>query len=221
MAAVAPGTTVPLEAPTSLLVLPSAPNSARVLATGASLSGYVVTLFDCPTPLPVNAAGIGSGSCGAMGAFDGEFGGQAYPSVAAARAAVTPPPGGPLGCDRVSRVALQPGVTATLYAAPPPQGNCQAVWHQGSWTFTLSGDLNGGVSGDPTEPWPLIAKSVVAFVGRHRPPPTPGWFTCDVAADGLHTDLRWARGADVYTAGAFHQAIPALGLAIAMSPYPG
>ena len=58
-------------------------------------------------------------------------------------------------------------------------------------------------------------------LGSHHLPGTRGLFECDIAADGLHTGLYWALGRDVYSAGTYQGATPAISLAIAMTAYPG
>ena len=225
MAWVSPRTQVPLLAPTRMAWPSGAgPNSAQALASPTS---YSVSLFDCPQPLPLNDPQVGTGLCGAMASIYGSFGGRSYPSRTAALQAVQANAAAPAGCPDTRLVVLQPtspglrpGITATLYYGPQPQGNCLAVWNDGEWTFLLEGDLNGGIGGDSMEPWTDLARRIVSYLDRHRLPKTHGVFDCDLAPDGLHTGVSWALGQDVYSAGLYHGAVRSLGLITAMAPYP-
>ncbi len=223
MVDVAPRTSVPLEAPRVLPAAGGLPNSALVRA--ASPTDYGVSLHDCPAPLPLNDPGIGAGSCGSMAALYGDFAGHAYSSATAALSALSQRLTGelhpPAGCTSISHVQLAPGLEATLYSGPAPRGNCLVVWQEGEWTFTLAGDLNGGLGGDASEPWTAVAHDIVSYLDRHLLAETHGSFSCEMGGDGLHSGLAWVRGDDVYMASAYHGAIPALALAIAMARYPG
>ncbi len=224
----APRTRVPLEAPTGRLWptgRPGGPNSARVTA-GADR--YEVEIYTCPQPLPLNAPGIGKGLCGDMASIYGGFGGQAFPTANRASAslysAAGAPPSSPAdmageGCPKSRPVPLGDGVVATLYYGPQPSLNCGATWHEGSWAFSLSGDLNGGTGGDHSAPWEPIARGEVAYLAAHRVGgAAEGVFSGDIAPDGSHTSLAWRTGTDVYNASLYHG--DALALAASMAPYP-
>lgn len=119
-------------------------------------------------------------------------------------------------------MTLPPGIVATLYTDPSTPRNCEAVWDEGDWRFEVTGDLNGGTPVSVgTEPWQRVAASIVSYLDSHLLPRTHGSFECDIAADGLHTGLYWALGRNVYNAGTYHVATPAIALATAMAPYPG
>ena len=206
---------VRLEAPRELPPAGLVPNSAQV---SASTTRYAVALYHCVPALPVDHAGIGVGSCGAMANYYGHFEGRSYRAPAAALASLHfPAP----SCPHQSAVVLAGGVVATLYSAPWPEGNCEVTWRAGHWSFMLNGDLNGGTHGDHTVPWRQVADETVSYLRGRSLPGAHGYMESDIAADGLHTSTFWQLGRFVYGAGTYHGAVPALALAMAMAPYPG
>ena len=214
MAYAAPRTSVPLQAPRVLPRAGLVPNSAQVRA---STSQYSVALYHCASALPVEHPGIGVGACGSMASYYGYFEGHAYPGAMAALGALrlpAPP------CPHKSPVPLAAGVVATLYSGPLPKGNCEAAWHEAHWSFVLTGDLNGGTHGDATLPWRQVASEVVSYLRGRSLPGDHGYMESDIAGDGLHTATYWQRGRDVYGASTYHGTLPALALAVAMTPYP-
>lgn len=209
-----PRTSVPLEAPEVWPEAGAVPNSAKVRAIPGE---YSVTLYHCPSPLGVNHPGIGVGTCGDMASYYGYFGGQAYVSPSAARASLSL---GTPTCPHKALVKLAAGQVATVYSGPSPQGDCEATWQEGHWSFVLSGDLSGGTQGNATVPWRQVASEVVSYLRGRSLSGAYGHLSSDIAADGLHTVARWQVGRYVYTANTYHGAIPALALVMSMSPYP-
>ncbi|HTV12578.1 MAG TPA: hypothetical protein VME20_12040 [Acidimicrobiales bacterium] len=207
-------TRVPLEAPRALPGAGPVPSSAQA---SASRSEYSVALYGCPSALPVNNPGIGTGVCGTMADYYGYFRGNAYADVAGALGALRLP--APT-CPDKAAVPLAAGVVATLYSGPSPEGNCEAVWHEGHWSFALTGDLDGGTRGDATVPWHQVANEVISYLRGRSLPGAQGYMESDIAGDGLHTGAYWQLGRDVYVASTYHGALAALALAKAMAPYP-
>ncbi len=215
MAYVAPLTSMSLEAPRSL---PNAGTAPPNSATGRAGDYYFVSLYSCPSPQPFNNPGVGTGACGSMANIYGSFSGHAYSSTAAALASLpsASPPG---GCPVTSRVTLQAGVVATLYSGPQG-GNCEVVWHEGEWSFTLEGALTSDSNGNSGGSWSTIAHQIVTYLDQYLLPETHGSFTCDIAPDGLHSTANWVVGDDVYGASTYHGAVSTLALTIAMAAYP-
>lgn len=210
---------LPALAPVGFSIEESAPNSATVARTS---QGYEVSLFVCPTPLPVNSPGVGSSACGAMANVYGSFGGTAYPSATAAAAALPAASAAPSGCGATSTAQASGGgisVVATLWRSPST-GICQVNWQRGAWTFVLVGDLGGGSAGNPLEPWTAVASSILAQLARAPLPGGPGVVSVDVAPDGIHTTCSFVLGPDLYTGSADHQATEALALTATLLPYP-
>lgn len=208
MAYVAARTAFPLAAPRSLPSAGTAPLANS--ATARAGDYYSVSLYACPSALPLNNPGVGTGACGSMANVYGSFSGHAYSSTATALASL-PSPIPPGGCRATSRVTLQAGVVATVYSSPQG-GNCEVVWHEGEWSFALDGDLSAGS-------WSTVAHQIVSYLDQHLLPETHGSFSCDIAPDGLHSAAHWVVGHDVYGAGTYHGAISTLALTIAMAPY--
>ncbi len=220
MAYVKARTASALEAPRTLPGMAvGGPNSARATANRGS---YEVMLYACQTPMPVNNPGIGKGVCGDMAAIYGGFGGRRYRSAALARSGLAATSDSVSlaqarrDCTTVRRARILPRLEVTLYSGR--YGNCLALWHEKEWTFGLVGDLQGGIGGDPTEPWRAVARAIVSYLGSHLLPGTEGVFSCDIAGDGLHTSLDWVRRNEIYSASTYHGY--GIDLAIAMAPYP-
>jgi hypothetical protein len=211
-------TSVPLQAPKLLPASSVEPNSAKVTT---SSSTYRVALYGCPSALPVNSAGVGTGTCGEMASFYGGFGGEAYVSAAAAAAAMTtdaseaapPQPGG----TRSTTAGLGHGVSATLWSRPGA-GNCDASWRQQGWRFVLTGEVTAAT--DSAGSWTAVATSLVDQVAATRLPGTAGVLVVDNAPDGEHTSVFWQEGADVYSGGLYHGADMSVALTVELAPYP-
>ncbi len=214
MAIVGSKTKMPLEAPSSLPGPPDQANSATVMNTSTK---YRVDLFHCETALPIDDPAIGSGQCGGLASVYGSFGGELFPTPAAARAAVNARLKVPSGCDQVTKAQLDPGVVAELYSANDIP--CVAIWHLSKWTYQVDGDLSlVGLSGKAQ--WLPFAQSIVSYSMAHTLPPAGGVFSCDIAGDGLHTALAWNNSNTLYSVSVYHQAIPALSIAASMKPFP-
>lgn len=216
MAAVAPGTLTTLEAPSSLPFASNEVNSATVVTAPRS---YLVNLFQCKTPLPVDDPAIGSQALAdGLAAVCGSFSGQSYSSQAAAISGLNTSQNIPSGCSKVGQVSLLSGVPVDLYAAN--NLNCLALWQQGNWVFELKGDLSGtGQNGQPA--WISTAEGVTTYMANHVLPGTQGVFICDIAEDGLHANLTWNFGKNLYSTSVYHEVITALSLAASMSLYHG
>lgn len=211
------GISVRLEAPTSLAGPPSSSNLPNSAIARAGANYYTVLLYSCPSPLPLNDPGIGSGSCGAMESVYGGFGGERYPSPAAAASALASKAGEPpssvldlAACPTTQQVPLQARMAATVRSHAGR--DCEVVWHEGHWKFTLYGDLTR---------WTVLAHRVVSYLDQHLLPGTRGDLFTDLAGDGDHTSTAWVLGNSVYFADVYHQVVPDLALAVAMAPYPG
>ncbi|MDA8385569.1 MAG: hypothetical protein M0Z88_04820 [Actinomycetota bacterium] len=192
-------------------------NSALVQAQA---SPYRVSLFHCPSPLPVNNPGVGTGTCGAMAAIYGGFSGHAWPSVAAAVQAVAPP-SPPAACSTTNQVSIGSGTVATVFSSQASQVACEVAWKLNGWHIQLTGDLGGGIAGDGSIPWRQVATAIVTYLGTHPLPNGSGLLNCDIAPDGLHTSLKWPVGSDVYGATFAHGATQAISLAGSFSSYTG
>jgi hypothetical protein len=214
------------EAPTSLpgptASLPSTANSAWVENVSG---GYLVSLFACPDPLPVDSPNVGTGACGAMSSIYGSFGARKLASPEAAAALVSPArtPGSPCVATTVT---VATGIPATLYVTPGDPLACELRWTEGTWSFLLEGGLSAQRTATPTPldgaaPWGPIARSIVRQGVARSLLRARGTLVADVAPDGIHTSLRWAMGDTVYQAGAEHGAALALALADSMAPHPG
>jgi len=226
MAYVGSRTHVPLEAPRSLppeqwrttATGPwlTAPDTAQVSATARS---YSVSLFNCPHPLPLNDRGFEQ-ACGFIEAIYGGFGGTTYPSSASALLALASKAQTdrhrPSGCKQTRRVLLRGGVQAEVYEYGPSGGNCLAYWDEGGWEFVFSGDLNGNTGWGA---WPATADQLLSYLSRHQLPAVHGELDCEIAGDGLPTNLIWADGHETYTAGMYHSAFGAIDMADAMAAY--
>ncbi len=214
MAYIEPRTAAVAEAPSQLPASSLMANSADAAAIDSS---YAVSLYHCPSPLPLNDPGVGNGSCGDLADVYGAFSGKTFPdpAVAAAAQASTLNSASP-ECPGASqsKVQLSPGgPSATLYEVDG-QG-CMATWTHGGWTFILAGDLYSG-SGTI---WKAVASQIANYTTTNPLPGDDGLLSCDIAPDGVHTSLYWTTGPSLYGASAYHGSIPAIELAESMLPY--
>lgn len=198
----------------TLLVLsaPSAiPTGLSATAT-ASSDSYSVTLYHCPTVLALNDPDIGTGSCGALENYVGDFGSTRYATSSAAQAALLKTTSGapdlycpsrPISKER----PLGEGIMASVLSPEPAASACMVEWREGEWKIEIVGDLTSGH-------WEGPAEQVVAYLHTHFLPPAPGIMTVDLAGDGEHTTLAWVKGDSLYYVGNYHEAIEAAAMAV-------
>ncbi len=205
----------PEEAPSQLPTSSAMANSADASATASS---YAVSLYGCPSPLPLNGPGIGNGSCGDLADVYGTFSGQTYPDPAIANSAVgsiltNAAPTCPNAVT--SKIPLSPtGPAATLYSVG--QEGCKATWALAGWSYVITGAFSSA-SGSS---WEAVASQIASYTAANPLPGSTGVLSADIAPDGVHTSLFWSIGSGVFSATAYHGALPAMQLAEAMLPYP-
>ena len=170
---------------------------------------YAVTVYQCPTPQPLNSPSIGSGLCGAMASFAEGFGGTRYASPSAIHRALAyqTPPQTPVP------MTLPGHLTANRWRRQGQTGTGSTmaiVWREGDWTIVISG-------GPPER---STAVMVAHLLQQYLLPPHSGLLTVDVAADGLHTSVQWAVGDTIYFTAATHNPAHAIAIAASMAVYP-
>lgn len=220
---------VPLEGPTSLRTAYNGsqlPDLSATAAAGKSppqghslltppAGGYIVGLYYCPAPYPLNDPRTAA-DCEAAYRTVGGFGAAPQPSPAAAvgarqqLASMPPAEPCPAGSPITDEYGQAVATCGRLPAGSPAPGPAEASWQEGEWTFVYQ--MGNGTT---------VASATGALIQELQTvalPPYPGWFSVQEGGDGEHTTLAWAVGSTDYTLYDYHSALEGALLASRMRP---
>lgn len=85
-------------------------------------------------------------------------------------------------------------------------------WYEGKWICQVVG---GSKEQELQE-----SKKIVAYLDKHLLPERPGVLLVMQAGDGNHTEIHWAIGHVMFSAGNYHQVLNAIKMAMSMRMYP-
>ena len=85
-------------------------------------------------------------------------------------------------------------------------------WYEGKWICQVVG---GSKEQELQE-----SKKIVAYLDKHLLPERPGVLLVMQAGDGNHTEIHWAIGDVVFSAGNYHHTMDAIKMAMSMRMYP-
>lgn len=177
--------------------------------------GYIVGLYYCPAPYPLNDPRMAA-DCEAAYRTVGGFGAVPQPSPAAAvgarqqLASMPPADPCPAGSPTTDEYGQAVATCGRLPAGSPAPGPAEASWQEGEWSFVYQ--MGNGAT---------VASATGALIQELKTvalPPYPGWFSVQEGGDGEHTTLAWAVGSTDYTLYDYHSALEGALLASRMRP---
>lgn len=204
---------------TASVVLPSALPPGLSATVRVTSEGWAVGLFRCPSQLPLNSAGIGTGACGAMDNVFGDVRLERTGSPSAAHAAldaavdlaaVRPC----LDGETAAKVALGSGQVGSVRRADVPGATtsaCVLAWSHGAWRIFLSGNPS-------TTALEAAGRPLASALVSHPLPEGGGIVAVDVAPDGDHTTIAWNEGDDVVVVSTREDPVEAVAVAASLRP---